>query len=89
MILSSCASGRRSRNGGGTYWDVYGRGGPSPGRQHLVEIHGRHPARPPLVVEATLTRLAFDREYKSSLYARAAIVDYWIVNLCSRWGVAR
>jgi hypothetical protein len=32
----------------------------------------------------SLTRLAFDREYKSSLYARAAIVDYWIVNLVDR-----
>jgi Uma2 family endonuclease len=40
-----------------------------------------HPARPSLVVEVSLARLAFDREYKSSLYARAAIVDYWIVNL--------
>jgi Uma2 family endonuclease len=40
-----------------------------------------HPARPSLVVEVSLARLTFDREYKSSLYARAAIVDYWIVNL--------
>jgi len=45
---------------------------------------GGHPARPPLVVEVSLTRLAFDREYKASLYARAAIVDYWIVNLVDR-----
>jgi putative restriction endonuclease len=43
-----------------------------------------HPARPALVVEVSLTRLAFDREYKSSLYARAATVDYWIVNLVDR-----
>jgi Uma2 family endonuclease len=43
-----------------------------------------HPARPSLVVEVSLTRLAFDREYKASLYARAAIVDYWIVNLVDR-----
>jgi Uma2 family endonuclease len=45
---------------------------------------GGHPARPSLVVEVSLTRLAFDREYKASLYARAAIVDYWIVNLVDR-----
>ena len=32
----------------------------------------------------SLTRLAFDREYKSSLYARAAIGDFWIVNLVDR-----
>jgi len=45
---------------------------------------GGHPARPALVVEVSLTRLDFDREYKASLYARAAIVDYWIVNLVDR-----
>ena len=45
---------------------------------------GGHPVRPALVAEVSLTRLAFDREYKSSLYARAAIVDYWIVNLVDR-----
>jgi Uma2 family endonuclease len=45
---------------------------------------GAHPARPALVVEVSLSRLAFDREYKASLYARGAIVDYWIVNLVDR-----
>ncbi|MBI2203793.1 MAG: Uma2 family endonuclease [Candidatus Rokubacteria bacterium] len=40
-----------------------------------------HPARPVLIVEVALTTLALDREYKSSLYARAGIPDYWIVNL--------
>src|SRR5215471_11557922 len=30
---------------------------------------GAHPACPGLVVEVSLTSLAFDREYKSSLYA--------------------
>src|SRR5262249_29672145 len=45
---------------------------------------GGHPARPALVVEVSVTRLDFDREYKASLYARAAIVDYWIVNLVDR-----
>ena len=48
------------------------------------EYVGGHPARPALVAEVSLTRLVFDREYKSSLYARAAIVDYWIVNLVDR-----
>jgi len=52
-----------------------------PKNAQAASSHGRHPARPPLVVEATLTRHAFDREYKSSLYSRAAIADYWIVNL--------
>jgi Uma2 family endonuclease len=45
---------------------------------------GAHPSRPVLVVEVSLTRLGFDREYKSSLYARAGITDYWIVNLVDR-----
>ncbi len=43
-----------------------------------------HPARPALIVEIALTTLDFDREFKSSLYARAGIVDYWIVNLVER-----
>jgi len=40
-----------------------------------------HPARAELIVEASLARVAFDREHKGSLYARARIADYWIVNL--------
>lgn len=43
-----------------------------------------HPQRPALVVEVALARLRFDREDKGSLYARAAIADYWIVNLRNR-----
>lgn len=51
---------------------------------HPRDYVGGHPARPVLVVEVSLTRIAFDREYKASLYARAAIIDYWIVNLADR-----
>ena len=40
-----------------------------------------HPAHPVLVVEVAQVSLAFDREHKSSLYARAGVTDYWIVNL--------
>jgi Uma2 family endonuclease len=40
-----------------------------------------HPARPVLIVEVALTSLAFDREFKSSLYARAGVTDYWVLNL--------
>ncbi len=43
-----------------------------------------HPQRPALVVEVALSRLSFDREHKGSLYARAGIADYWIVNLPDR-----
>lgn len=41
----------------------------------------RHPTRPVLVVEVALDRLAFDRRRKGSLYARAGVPEYWIVNL--------
>jgi Uma2 family endonuclease len=40
-----------------------------------------YPAHPVLIVEISDTSLAFDRWEKGSLYARAAIADYWIVNL--------
>lgn len=43
-----------------------------------------HPARPALVVEVAESSLAFDREEKGSLYARAGIADYWIVDLVGR-----
>lgn len=40
-----------------------------------------HPARPALVVEIAESSLAFDRRFKSGLYARAGVADYWIVNV--------
>jgi len=43
-----------------------------------------HPARPVLMVEVADSSLAYDRVDKGSLYARAAIIDYWIVNLVDR-----
>ncbi len=43
-----------------------------------------HPSRPALVVEVAESSLAFDRRYKGSLYARAALPEYWIVNLRRR-----
>ena len=43
-----------------------------------------HPAQPVLIVEVALSRLRFDREDKGSLYARAQIADYWIVNIPAR-----
>jgi Uma2 family endonuclease len=43
-----------------------------------------HPTRADLVVEVSESSLAFDRGHKGSVYARAGIVDYWIVNLVDR-----
>ena len=37
-----------------------------------------------LIVEVSESTLAFDRRRKASLYARAGIADYWIVNLVDR-----
>lgn len=45
---------------------------------------GGHPSRPALVIEVSESSLALDREYKGSLYARAGLADYWIVNLVDR-----
>jgi Uma2 family endonuclease len=44
----------------------------------------RHPSRPILVVEVSESSLALDRDHKGSLYARAGLADYWIVNLVDR-----
>ena len=43
-----------------------------------------HPSHPALIVEVAESSLAFDRTQKGSLYARAGIADYWIVNLQDR-----
>jgi len=50
---------------------------PGRARDYLAE----HPARPALLVEVAESSLAFDRGHKGSLYARAGVADYWIVNL--------
>src|SRR5438093_5379813 len=43
-----------------------------------------HPSRPVLVVEVSESSLAFDRFHKGSVYARAGLADYWVVNLVDR-----
>jgi Uma2 family endonuclease len=43
-----------------------------------------HPRRPALAVEVADASLVFDRLHKGSLYARAGVQDYWIVNLIDR-----
>ena len=42
------------------------------------------PARPILTVEVAESSLAIDRQHKGSLYARAGLADYWVVNLIDR-----
>ena len=41
----------------------------------------QHPSHPVLIVEVADSSLQFDRNEKASLYARAGIADYWIINL--------
>jgi Uma2 family endonuclease len=48
------------------------------------DYSSEHPARPVLVVEVAESSLRLDREHKASLYARAGIEDYWILNLVDR-----
>jgi Uma2 family endonuclease len=48
------------------------------------DYRGRHPSRPVLVVEVSESSVTLDREHKGSLYARAGVTDYWIVNLVAR-----
>ncbi|MBM3237413.1 Uma2 family endonuclease [Candidatus Poribacteria bacterium] len=40
-----------------------------------------HPTTALLIVEVSDTTLTYDRGWKASLYAKAGIEDYWIVNL--------
>jgi Uma2 family endonuclease len=46
-----------------------------------LEDYSDHPTTAVLVVEVSDSTLAYDRTRKASLYARAGIADYWIVNL--------
>jgi Uma2 family endonuclease len=48
------------------------------------DFRDEHPSRPVLVVEVAEWSLALDRDHKGSLYARAGVADYWILNLCDR-----
>jgi Uma2 family endonuclease len=43
-----------------------------------------HPSRPVLTVEVAESSLALDRQRKGSLYARAGLPDYWVLNLIDR-----
>ena len=45
------------------------------------EYWDAHPSRPVLVVEVADSSVDLDREHKASLYARAGVLDYWIVNI--------
>jgi len=50
----------------------------------LRDYRDAHPTSALLAVEVADTTLLYDREQKGSLYARAGVADYWIVNLLDR-----
>lgn len=48
------------------------------------DYRSAHPSRPALTVEVAESSLGADRERKGSLYARAGLTDYWVLNLVDR-----
>jgi len=48
------------------------------------DYRSAHPSLAALVVEVSDSSLLFDRDHKASIYARAGMLDYWIVNLVDR-----
>lgn len=49
-----------------------------------LDYRDNHPSTALLVVEISESTLELDRERKGSLYARAGIPEYWILNLPER-----
>jgi len=47
----------------------------------LAATTAGHPTSALLVIEVSESTLKYDRGDKASLYARAGILDYWIINL--------
>jgi Uma2 family endonuclease len=53
-------------------------------RGDLDDYRDDHPSRPVLTLEISLSMLTSDRRTKGSLYARAGLADYWVLNLIDR-----
>jgi len=53
-------------------------------RGNARDYRRAHPSTAELIVEVADTSLEFDRTAKASLYAKAGIEDYWILNLVDR-----
>ena len=53
-------------------------------RGSLADLRHGHPRHAALIVEVAESSLAIDRGHKATLYARAGILEYWIVNLVDR-----
>jgi Uma2 family endonuclease len=68
--------------------DLGGTSDPEPDVAIVTGEHGgyldAHPTTAHLIVEIADSSLSYDRTHKASLYAKAGIADYWIVNLIDR-----
>jgi Uma2 family endonuclease len=53
-------------------------------RGSIRDYRDAHPATPLLAVEVSHATLSFDRRRKGSLYARAGVAEYWVVNVDRR-----
>lgn len=51
---------------------------------HVRDYRESHPTTAALLIEVSDTTLTYDRRNKASLYAKARIRDYWIINLNDR-----
>ncbi len=47
----------------------------------IRDFAGRHPRQAALIVEVSDATLTYDRLQKASLYAKAGVADYWIINV--------
>ena len=66
-------------------FELHLRGGPEPDlvvlRDSASQFRRPSPADAVLVIEVSDTSLAYDRNVKAPLYARAGVPEYWIVDL--------
>ena len=53
-------------------------------REQALALEGRHPSSADLVLEVAESSLSYDRNEKASLYARAGIPEYVILNIQKR-----
>jgi Uma2 family endonuclease len=51
---------------------------------HIRDFTKAHPTTALLLIEVADTTLKYDRKQKASLYARADIPEYWIINLTGK-----
>ena len=58
-------------------------------RGAIRDYTSRHPTTAVLVVEVSDASLEFDRSRKQAVYARAAVPEYWILDLADRLEVCR